>query len=162
VWLRHRQPGAGFLDAGQLPTYVIELAALGFQCHFHAPSDTRPHLAHLQVVHPSDVPRLARRGAIANIQPLWMAREPQVDRLIILFLGPERAAWQYPFGALQRSGARLAAGSDWPVSSPDPLQGIHVAGGRVTPDGGDTPVSLPAEQIGLAEALTVFTTGSAM
>jgi predicted amidohydrolase YtcJ len=105
---------------------------------------------------------LARRGAIANIQPLWMAREPQVDRLIILFLGPERAAWQYPFGALQRSGARLAVGSDWPVSSPDPLQGIHVAGGRVTPDGGDTPVFLPAEQIGLAEALTVFTTGSAM
>ncbi len=174
--------GTSFLDATQLPAYVAELDALGFQCHFHAlgdravrdaldaieaaraangPSDTRPHLAHLQVVHPHDVPRFARLGATANIQPLWAAHEPQMDELTIPFLGPERAAWQYPFGALLRSGARLAAGSDWPVSSPDPLQGIHVAVNRVTPDGGDTPVFLPAERIGLAEALTAYTAGSA-
>lgn len=138
-----------------------ELAALGVQRHFHAASDTRPHLAHLQVVHPTDVPRFARRGAIANLQPLYVAREPQVDWPIILFLGPERGARQCPFGPLSRSGARLAAGRDWPVSSPDPLQGIQVAASRATPDGGDTPVSLPAERIGLAEALTVFTAGSA-
>jgi len=174
--------GTSFLDAGQLPKYVTELDALGFQCHFHAlgdravrdaldaieaaraangPSDTRPHLAHLQVVHPADVPRFARLGATANIQPLWAAHEPQMDELTIPFLGPERAAWQYPFGALLRSGARLAAGSDWPVSSPDPLQGIHVAVNRVAPDAGDTPVFLPAERIGLAEALVAYTAGSA-
>ncbi|WP_128435821.1 amidohydrolase [Streptomyces cyaneus] len=174
--------GTSFLDADQLPKYVTELDALGFQCHFHAlgdravrdaldaieaaraangPSDTRPHLAHLQVVHPADVPRFAGLGAIANIQPLWAAHEPQMDELTIPFLGPERAAWQYPFGALLRSGARLAAGSDWPVSSPDPLQGIHVAVNRVAPDSGDTPVFLPAERIGLAEALTAYTAGSA-
>ncbi|WP_031485596.1 amidohydrolase [Streptomyces bicolor] len=174
--------GTAFIDAGQLPKFVTELDALGFQCHFHAlgdravrdaldaieaargangPSDTRPHLAHLQVVQPGDVPRFARLGATANIQPLWAAHEPQMDELTIPFLGPERAAWQYPFGALLRSGARLAAGSDWPVSSPDPLQGIHVAVNRVTPDGGDTPVFLPGERIGLAEALTAYTAGSA-
>ncbi|MFG2551028.1 amidohydrolase [Streptomyces sp. NPDC048581] len=174
--------GTSFIDAGQLPTYVTELDALGFQCHFHAlgdravrdaldaieaaraangPSDTRPHLAHLQVVQPTDVPRFARLGATANIQPLWAAHEPQMDELTIPFLGPERAAWQYPFGALLRSGARLAAGSDWPVSSPDPLQGIHVAVNRVAPDGGDTPVFLPGERMGLAEALTAYTAGSA-
>ena len=174
--------GTSFLDADQLPKYVTELDALGFQCHFHAlgdravrdaldaieaaraangPSDTRPHLAHLQVVHPADVPRFARLGATANIQPLWAAHEPQMDELTIPFLGPERAAGQYPFGALLRSGARLAAGSDWPVSSPDPLQGIHVAVNRVAPDAGDTPVFLPAERIGLAEALVAYTAGSA-
>ncbi|MGC9539494.1 amidohydrolase [Streptomyces sp. UG1] len=174
--------GTSFLDPEQLPKYVTELDALGFQCHFHAlgdravrdaldaieaargvngPSDTRPHLAHLQVVQPSDVPRFARLGAVANIQPLWAAHEPQMDELTIPFLGPERAAWQYPFGALLRSGARLAAGSDWPVSSPDPLHGIHVAVNRVAPGGGDTPVFLPAERIGLAEAFTAYTAGSA-
>jgi len=158
------------------------LDALGFQCHFHAlgdravrdaldaveasraangPSDTRPHLAHLQVVHPDDVARFARLDATANIQPLWAAHEPQMDELTIPFLGAERAAWQYPFGALLRSGARLAAGSDWPVSSPDPLQGIHVAVNRVTPDGDDAPVFLPGERIGLAEALAAYTAGSA-
>ncbi|MFG1664510.1 amidohydrolase [Streptomyces sp. Y7] len=174
--------GTSFIDPEQLPKYVTELDALGFQCHFHAlgdravrdaldaieaargtngPSDTRPHLAHLQVVQPADVPRFARLGAIANIQPLWAAHEPQMDELTIPFLGPERAAWQYPFGALLRSGARLAAGSDWPVSSPDPLQGIHVAVNRVAPDGDGTPVFLPGERIGLAEALAAYTAGSA-
>lgn len=174
--------GTSFIDPRQLPKYVSELDALGFQCHFHAlgdravrdaldaieaaraangPSDTRPHLAHLQVVHPDDVPRFTALGASANIQPLWAAHEPQMDELTIPFLGAERAAWQYPFGALLRSGALLAAGSDWPVSSPDPLEGIHVAVNRVAPDSDGAPVFLPAERIGLAEALTAYTAGSA-
>jgi predicted amidohydrolase YtcJ len=173
--------GTSFIDPGQLPAYVTELDALGFQCHFHAlgdravrdgldaveaarkangPSDTRPHLAHLQVVHPDDVARFARLGAVANIQPLWAAHEPQMDELTIPFLGPERALWQYPFGSLLRSGATLAAGSDWPVSSPDPLRGIHVAVNRVEPRGAG-PVFLPGERLGLAEALTAYTAGSA-
>ncbi|MFF8726716.1 amidohydrolase [Streptomyces sp. NPDC015171] len=173
--------GKSFIDPLRLPGYVTELDALGFQCHFHAlgdravrdaldaieaaraangPSGTRPHLAHLQVVHPDDVPRFARLGATANIQPLWAAHEPQMDELTIPFLGPERTARQYPFGALLRSGARLAAGSDWPVSSPDPLQGVHVAVNRVEP-GGSGPVFLPGERLGLAEALTAYTAGSA-
>ncbi|MER5408611.1 amidohydrolase [Streptomyces sp. NPDC002769] len=173
--------GTSFIDPARLPAYVAELDALGFQCHFHAlgdravrdaldaveaarkangPSDTRPHLAHLQVVHPDDVPRFARLGATANIQPLWAAHEPQMDELTIPFLGPERAALQYPFGSLLRSGARLAAGSDWPVSSPDPLQGIHVAVNRVAPDATE-PVFLPAERLGLTAAFTAYTAGSA-
>ena len=172
--------GTSFIDAAQLPKYVTELDALGFQCHFHAlgdravrdaldaieaarsangPTDTRPHLAHLQVVHPDDVPRFAALGATANIQPLWAAHEPQMDELTIPFLGAERAAWQYPFAALLRSGARLAAGSDWPVSSPDPLQGIHVAVNRVEP-GATAPVFLPTQRITLTEALTAYTEGS--
>ena len=173
--------GTSFIDPDQLPKYVTELDALGFQCHFHAlgdravrdaldavaaaratngPSDTRPHLAHLQVVHPDDVARFARLGAVANIQPLWAAHEPQMDELTIPFLGPQRALWQYPFGALLRSGATLAAGSDWPVSSPDPLQGIHVAVNRVEP-GGTGPVFLPGERLDLAAAITAYTAGSA-
>ncbi|MGI5460508.1 amidohydrolase [Streptomyces sp. CA-249302] len=174
--------GKSFIDAGQLPKYVTDLDALGFQCHFHAlgdravrdaldaigaaratngPNDTRPHLAHLQVVHPEDVPRFAELGATANIQPLWAAHEPQMDELTIPFLGPQRAAWQYPFGSLLRSGATLAAGSDWPVSSPDPLQGIHVAVNRLEPGADHAPVFLPAERITLTEALTAYTAGSA-
>ncbi|MGW5664777.1 amidohydrolase [Streptomyces sp. NPDC003758] len=173
--------GTSFVDPDRLPSYVTELDALGFQCHFHAlgdravrdaldaveaarkangPSDTRPHLAHLQIVHPDDVPRFAQLGATANIQPLWAAHEPQMDELTIPFLGPQRASWQYPFGALLRAGATLAAGSDWPVSSPDPLQGVHVAVNRVLP-GGSRPVFLPEERIGLTDALTAYTAGSA-
>ncbi|MEV7796291.1 amidohydrolase [Streptomyces sp. NPDC087512] len=174
--------GLSFIDPLALRGHVTELDALGFQVHFHALGDravrealdaieaaraangwrdTRHHLAHLQVVHPDDVPRFARLGAVANIQPLWAAHEPQMDELTIPFLGPERAAWQYPFGALQRAGATLAAGSDWPVSSPDPLAGLHVAVNRRRPDADDDRVLLPEQRLDLASAIAVYTAGSA-
>jgi predicted amidohydrolase YtcJ len=82
------------------------------------------HLAHRQVVHPDDIPRFAQVGATANIQTLWAAHEDQMDELTIPFLGERRASWQNPFGALLRSGAQLCSGSDWPVSSADPLDAI--------------------------------------
>ncbi|MFF2660491.1 amidohydrolase [Kitasatospora sp. NPDC058032] len=174
--------GLSFVDPLALRGYVTDLDALDFQVHFHALGDravrealdaveaarsangrrgTRHHLAHLQVVHPDDVPRFARLGAVANIQPLWAAHEPQMDELTIPFLGPERAAWQYPFGALQRAGATLAAGSDWPVSSPDPLAGLHVAVNRREPDATDDRVFLPEQRLDLASAIAAYTAGSA-
>ncbi|KOX20856.1 amidohydrolase [Nocardiopsis sp. NRRL B-16309] len=173
--------GTSFVDARRLPHYVTELDAAGFQTHFHAlgdravrdaldaveaareangPSPNRPHLAHLQVVHPDDVPRFAALGATANLQPLWAAHEPQMDELTIPFLGPERAGWQYPFGSLHRAGTVLAAGSDWPVSSPDPVLGLHVAVNRVLP-GSSSPVFLPQERLDLRTAVTAYTAGSA-
>ncbi|MGX1881944.1 amidohydrolase [Streptomyces sp. NPDC055287] len=173
--------GTSFIDPADLRRYVTELDALGFQAHFHALGDravrdaldaveaartanghrdTRPHLAHLQIVHPHDIPRFRELGATANIQPLWAAHEPQMDELTIPFLGDERAGWQYPFGALLRSGATLAAGSDWPVSSPDPMHGIHTAVNRVEPLG-DGPVFLPEQRIGLTDAFAAYTAGSA-
>ncbi|MFJ6381719.1 amidohydrolase [Kitasatospora sp. NPDC092039] len=174
--------GLSFVDPAALRGYVTELDALDFQVHFHALGDravrealdaveaartangrrgTRHHLAHLQVVHPDDLPRFARLGAVANIQPLWAAHEPQMDELTIPFLGPERAAWQYPFGALQRAGATLAAGSDWPVSSPDPLEGLHVAVNRMEPGATDGRVFLPEQRLDLASAIAAYTAGSA-
>ncbi len=80
--------------------------------------DNRHHLAHLQVVDAADVPRFRALGATATVQPLWAAHEPQMDELTIPFLGAERTARQYPFADLVAAGATLAAGSDWPVSSP--------------------------------------------
>ncbi|MER7671417.1 amidohydrolase [Kitasatospora sp. NPDC096128] len=174
--------GLSFVDPAALCGYVTELDALDFQVHFHALGDravrealdaveaartkngrraTRHHLAHLQVVHPDDLPRFAGLGAVANIQPLWAAHEPQMDELTIPFLGPERAAWQYPFGGLQRAGATLAAGSDWPVSSPDPLAGLHVAVNRMEPGATDGRVFLPEQRLDLSSALAAYTAGSA-
>ena len=150
--------------------YVTALDAHGFQVHFHALGDraVREALDAVEAAraangratpgptsptsrwsHPDDVPRFRTLGATANIQPLWAAHEPQMDELTIPFLGPERAAWQYPFGDLLRSGATLAAGSDWPVSSPDPIQGIHVAVNRTPPGRGRRPVFLPEQRIDL-------------
>ncbi|MFF5938048.1 amidohydrolase [Streptomyces sp. NPDC012508] len=174
--------GLSFVDPVALRSYVTRLDALDFQVHFHALGDravrealdaveaaieangrrgNRHHLAHLQVVHPDDLDRFARLGAVANIQPLWAAHEPQMDELTIPFLGPERAAWQYPFGSLLRAGATLAAGSDWPVSSPDPIAGIHVAVNRKEPGTADERVFLPEQRLDPATAVAAYTAGSA-
>jgi predicted amidohydrolase YtcJ len=173
--------GLSFIDPELLPAYVTQLDGEGFQPHFHAlgdravrhaldaveaarrangPSGNRPHLAHLQVVHPQDVPRFAGLGATANMQPYWASHEPQMDELTIPFLDPALAGRQYPFGDLARAGARLAGGSDWPVSTPDPLQGIHVAVNRVH-HGEDYPGFLPEQALTVAAALTAYTEGSA-
>ncbi|MGH3485242.1 MAG: amidohydrolase [Nocardioidaceae bacterium] len=175
--------GLSFVDPTALKEYVTTLDSEGFQVHVHAigdravrealdafaaaawtnpPSDRRHHIAHIQVIHPDDVPRFAILGVTANMQPLWAAHEAQLDELTLPFLAEPRASWQYPFGALAASGARLAAGSDWPVSSPNPLEGIHVAVNRRLPeDGPDVPVLLPEQRLDLAAALTAYTAGSA-
>jgi predicted amidohydrolase YtcJ len=186
--------GFDFIDPAELPGFVTALDREGFQVHFHAlgdravrhaldavaaarsrdgrppagqqdgPAGSRHHLAHLQVVHPEDIPRFSRLGATANIQPLWATHEPQMDELTIPFLGERRAGWQYPFGSLHGSGALLCAGSDWPVSSPDPLLGVHVAVNRSLPASaggtGQDPF-LPGQAIDLATALAAYTSGSA-
>jgi predicted amidohydrolase YtcJ len=95
------------------------------------------------------------------MQPLWACYEPSMDELTIPFLGEQRSRQQYPFGDLLRAGAVLAAGSDWPVSSADPIQGIHVAVNRRAPDTTDSRVFLPEQRIDLTAAFAAYTAGSA-
>lgn len=173
--------GISFVSTESLRTIMPLLDAAGFQVHIHAlgdrgvrealdaveaaraangPGDHRHHLAHLQIVHPDDRPRFRRLGVVANCQPLWACLEPQMTELTIPFLGPERTAQQYPFASLLHDGAQLAFGSDWPVSTPDPLAELHVAVNRTDPEEPQEPF-LPAERLSLPEALHTFTMGSA-
>jgi predicted amidohydrolase YtcJ len=175
--------GIDFIDPDELPRFVTALDREGFQVHFHALGDRavrnalnaieaaraanpgsklRHHLAHLQVVHPDDIPRFARLGATANIQALWATHEPQMDELTIPFLGERRSGWQYPFRSLLESGAQLCAGSDWSVSSPNPLWAIHVAVNRSVPAGsGPADAFLPEQAISREAMLAAYTSGSA-
>ncbi len=177
--------GLSFVPREVLLEAVPLLEAEGFQVHVHAigdravrdaldafeaarerngQRDSRHHIAHLQVVHPDDVRRFAALGVAANLQPLWAAHEPQMDELTIPFLGPERSTWQYPFAALRDAGARLVAGSDWPVTSPNPLWGMHVAVNRIAPAEeriGDPPAFLPEQRLTVRDALAAYTEGSA-
>ena len=68
---------------------------------------------------------------VANFQPLWACKDDQNEELTLPFVGAERAVWQYRIGSLLGLGTRVAFGSDWPVSSADPLQEMHVAVNRV-------------------------------
>jgi hypothetical protein len=179
--------GISFVEPEMLAEAVTRLDEQSFQVHFHSlgdravrealdaveaarrangPKDLRHHLAHIQVVHPDDVPRFRALGAVANAQPLWAAHEAQMDGLTIPFLGEPRWRRQYPFASLVRAGATLAMGSDWSVSSADPLEEIHVAVNRVAPPGSvpgeERPeVFLPEERLDLATSIAGFTMGSA-
>jgi len=174
------QRGESLFDVPTLRRTVVGLTAAGFQVHFHAIGDravrecldalaaaggggplaTRPILSHVQVVHPDDVSRFARLGAVVSAQPLWANGEDVQTELTIPFLGETRSAWQYPFGDLRRAGATIAGGSDWPVSTPDPLQGIHVAVNRSI-HGEDRPAFYPEQSLTLADAFLAYTRGSA-
>lgn len=177
--------GLDFIDPQRLPAFVTALDSEGFQVHFHAlgdravrhaldaveaartanPTSTlRHHLAHLQVVHPDDIARFAKLRATANIQSLWAQHDSQMDDLTIPYLGERRTGWQYPFRALQAAGAAMCAGSDWPVTSPNPFLAMHVAVNRTLPQqaGGAGKDPFLAEQaISLTSALANYTSGSA-
>jgi predicted amidohydrolase YtcJ len=177
--------GLSFVDPELLREAAVRLDAQGFQLHFHAigdravrealdsvqaararngPNDLRHHVAHIQVVHPDDRRRFADLDVTANMQPLWAAYDDSMVELTLPYLDHERARWQYPFADLLRRGARLAAGSDWPVSSPDPLAGIHVAVNRWVfgeeGRGGSEPF-LPEQALTLEQAFAAYTSGSA-
>lgn len=179
--------GIAFFEAEELKEAAVALDREGFQLHIHAIgdravrnaldaieaarrangwNDLRHHLAHIQVVQPDDVPRFRALGVTANAQPLWAALEPQMTELTLPFLGKERATWQYPFRSLLASGATMAFGSDWPVSSPNPLWELHVAVNRQVPGrypygGVGAEPFLPDECLDLPEAIRAFTMGSA-
>ncbi|NUU20669.1 MAG: amidohydrolase, partial [Streptomycetaceae bacterium] len=174
--------GLSMVDPDLLRDYITQLDAHGFQVHFHAIgdravgetldavaaarkangfNDLRHHIAHVQIVDPADIPRFRELDVAVNMQPLWAAHEKQMDELCIPFIGAERATWQYPFRAFQQAGAVLAAGSDWSVSTPDPMAGIHVAVNRRVPGATDKPVLLPEQRLDLGTALAAYTAGSA-
>ena len=175
--------GIDFIDPQILKEAVVRIDALGFQPHFHALgdravrqaldaveaarnangwSDTRPHLAHLQVVHPDDLARFRKVGALANAQPLWAVLEDQMEDLTLPVLGPEVSARQYPFRSLRANGATLVMGSDWSVSTPDPFLQMEVAVTRVSDESrGIREPFLPHERLELVDILTAATAGSA-
>ncbi len=175
--------GLSFVAAADLARYVTALDREGFQVHVHAlgdravrdsldavqrarevngPSGNRHHLAHVQAIAPADVPRFAALDVTANAQPLWACRDDAMDVLTLPFIAQEARPQQYVFGSLLRAGARLTCGSDWPVSDPSPLLGMHVAVNRRAPDQpADAEPLLPGEAITVEQALAGYTTGAA-
>jgi predicted amidohydrolase YtcJ len=174
--------GIAFVEPAVLAEAVTRLDSLGFQVHMHALGDralrmaldavgaarkanglrdARHHIAHLQVTDSVDVPRLRELDVVANMQPYWAQFDPSMRELSIPALGEERASRLYPIGTVVRSGAVLAFGSDWPVSTPNPVLEIEVAVTRVSPDERDGQPFQPDERIGLPAALAAFTRGAA-
>ena len=157
----------------ELAAAAAAFDADGFQLHIHAigdagvraaldavahvaavngPRDRRPVIAHTQLVDPADLPRFAELGVVANFEPLWAQLDAVQTELTIPRIGAARGDRQYPMASLLASGAVLSMGTDWPVSSHRPLEGLPqaVAGHWVA-----------HERLPVAAALSACTAGTA-
>jgi predicted amidohydrolase YtcJ len=156
--------------------------AEGFQLHIHAIGDgairqgldviekitainplrdRRPVIAHAQLIDPADLPRFAELDVIANYQPLWTYLDPMNKILIAPRIGDERNNRQYQLASMVASGARIAYGSDWPVTSQIPLEALAVPTHRQSPDRQPEGGWSPHESVSVEESLSFYTHGVA-
>ena len=162
---------------------MVALAAEGFQVHVHAIGDRgvrealdafaaapTPATATCATTSPTSswsTPTTCRASPSSASPPTCRRCGPatttQMAELTMPFLGEERSTWQYPFGALHRAGARLVMGSDWPVTTPDPLAAIHTAVTRTSYGEAGRPArAVPARAGARPEtAFAAYTSGSA-
>jgi predicted amidohydrolase YtcJ len=112
------------------------------------------------MIDPADIPRFAELDAVANFQPLWAYPDEYVTELTIPFIGEERARWMYPFKSVLDTGARVAFGSDWSVSTANPFPQIETAITRKSATE-DSAVLNPEQRIDLVAALAAFTINAA-
>lgn len=164
-------------------TLVQRLDSAGFKVHVHAIGDRairtaldgfegqrardggagRRHIvAHIQLLDPAEIPRFASLGVVASFQPLWAYADTYITDLTEPRLGPERSRNLYPIARVSRSGAIMAAGSDWSVTSMNPLEAIQVAVTRRALDDSSGSAWLPDERVDLATMLRAYTLAGAM
>jgi predicted amidohydrolase YtcJ len=147
-YIPSQSKGIPMVEPEFLKKVVTVLDAENFQVHFHALGDgavrqsldaveesiyengrlgNRHHISHLQLIHPDDFGRFAELDVVANFQPLWAYTGDYLTELAAPFVGPERLRWSYAIKTIQNTGAKIAFGSDWSVTSANPYHQIETA-----------------------------------
>jgi hypothetical protein len=166
------------IPVAELNAAVARFDAMGLQVHMHAigdaatragldaieaarakngPSDSRPTIAHLQMIDPDDIPRFAALGVTANFTPLWAFPDDYIVKVNTPQVGAERVNRMYPIGSVHRAGGRIVGGSDWAVNTENPLPSIEVALTRQDPEGAGTDVLNASERVDLATMIAAYT-----
>ena len=122
--------------------------------------DLRNRVEHIETISPQDIPRFAQLNVIASMQPLHANPDEDTD-VWIRNVGPQRAQLAFAWNTLEKAGARLAFGSDWPVVTLNPWPGVQCAVTRQTPEGRPAGGWNPAERITVAQAIAGYTIGAA-
>lgn len=123
-----------------------------------APDRGRRHrIEHIETIDPADIPRFGALGVIAGMQPVHATPSPTPGDVWSSNIGEERAARGWPWASIAKGGGRLAFGSDWPVMTLDPLEGLRVAVTRTTPDGLPAGGWIPAERLDIRKAIDAYT-----
>ncbi|MDZ4730862.1 MAG: amidohydrolase [Xanthomonadales bacterium] len=170
-----------FYAPAELAQLYQKLDALGLQIHTHAigdaairqaldayqamlrangPNDNRHQIVHLQLIDEADIPRFGELNVAANFQGAWTWPDQYID-VAVGVVGIERTHLFYPVASVQRTGGMLLGGSDWDVTTLDPLHAIEALVRRQDPDAEDGPVLGKDEQIDLETALAMYTRNAA-
>jgi predicted amidohydrolase YtcJ len=174
--------GPLFWDSAKYKSAVTEMDKRGFQIFTHAIGDNgirtaldayefaeksnhnknrRNRIEHIEAISASDIPRFGRLGIIASMQPLHS--NPDSDTLDVWArnTGPERATRAWVWKSISEAGGRYAFGSDWPVVTLNPLEGIQTAVTRQTKEGLPKDGFVPTQRLTVAEAVEGYTLGAA-
>jgi len=178
----HGKRGELILDPEQLDAAVTRFDAMGLQVHMHAigdravragldaieaarrvngKSDNRHHISHLQLIHFDDIERFADLDTAANFQAAWAYPDEWIVNLNLPLLGEERVSGMYPIGSVEQSGGRIVGGSDWNVSSANPLEAIEIAIRRQDSRLDKGLVLNEDESVGLATMIDAYTINGA-
>jgi hypothetical protein len=170
------------LEPEVLKPLAAELDRLGFQIHIHAigdraiqtsldalefararngSRDSRHHVAHLEVFDPPDIARFRRLGVVANFQPSWAWADSYIVELTLPVLGAQRSRFLYPIRSMANTGAVIACGSDWSVSSMNPLDAIQTGVTRRGLAADPGPAWIPEEAVDLPLLLAGYTINGA-
>ena len=171
-------------DAATLDAFVAEADRRGWQMEIHAigdggvrmaldayeraaaanparDRDRRHRVEHIETVTRADIPRFARLGVVASMQPYHADPSPNQLDVWAGNIGPERAGQAWSWASIRREGAVVALGSDWPVVPFDPFIALNAAVNRQTVDGHPAGGWLPSEKLSLPDALAAYGHGSA-
>jgi predicted amidohydrolase YtcJ len=170
------------IQQAELDEAVTRFDREGIQVHMHAigdqgvrtglnafeaalvvngPTDNRHHIAHLQLISEADIPRFAELKVIANFQPVWGYPELYITEINLPEVGPERVNRMYPIASVHRAGGMVVGGSDWAVSTMNPLVAIETAIRREDPENLIKGVLNEDERMNLTEMLKAYTINSA-
>ena len=124
-------------------------------------ADRRGRIEHIETISPTDYPRFKALGVIASMQPLHANPDQNLETVWARNAGPDRAGRGFSWGNLERAGARLVYGSDWPVVTSDVRRGLYCAVTRKTREGKPPGGWLPDQTVSLESALRHYTSDAA-
>ena len=170
-----------FMNADSIREATVALDRLGFSVHYHSYGDAatrwildaievaiaenglrgrRHHIAHLFVVGEEAFARFSRLGVTANVQGFWAGSPVPHDHIRQSSGTGHPENLEFPFGRIEAAGGRLAAGSDWPVTTADPLLCARTAAGKYIDPQQSNDVA-EHDRLDPVSMLTAYTAGSA-